>query len=77
MICVCIGTIVRLEIRYNGLKDSASDLKTQIAECKDDIEQLSEQLNEELDDEYVIKIAREKLNYCMPDEIIYYDISGK
>ncbi|MBE6631437.1 MAG: hypothetical protein E7623_01915 [Ruminococcaceae bacterium] len=76
IICVCIATIVRLEVRYNELEAEAQALKMQISAYEDEVEQLEGQLEQELDDEYVIRIAREKLNYCMPDEIMYYDNNG-
>ncbi len=76
-VCICIGTIVKLEINYNHLKSSAVELEAKIEDCRTDIEQLKTDLDGEIDDEYVIKIAREKLNYCMPDEIVFYGSSNK
>ena len=43
-----------------------------LEQLDDDVEQLRYLLKAPLDDEYKIRIAREKLGMCFPDEIIYY-----
>jgi len=44
-----------------------------VLDYEDEIEELKSKLAEPLDDDYVIKMAREKLGYHLPDEIIYYN----
>ena len=39
---------------------------------KDEIQRLEYMVDAPLDDEFKIRIAREKLGMCFPDEIIYY-----
>ena len=42
-----------------------------ILELKDDIQRLRYMVDAPLDDEFKIRIAREKLGMCFPDEIIF------
>jgi len=73
IIVVCIFTIVRLQIRFNELNESRKQLLREKEEYAEIIEQKSEELEKEYDDEYIIRIAREQLGYHLPDEIIYYN----
>jgi cell division protein FtsB len=43
-----------------------------IAQLKDDVQRLEYMVDAPLDDEFKIRIAREKLGMCFPDEVIYY-----
>ncbi len=43
-----------------------------IIELKNDIQRLEYMLEAPLDDEFKIRIAREKLGMCFPDELIFY-----
>ena len=43
-----------------------------IIELKNDIQRLEYMLDAPLDDEFKIRVAREKLGMCFPDEIIFY-----
>lgn len=71
-ICFCIVTIVKLQFEYNQLREEEKNLKAQIVKVEDNIERLENELAAPFDDEYVVRIAREKLNYCLPEEIIFY-----
>jgi len=35
------------------------------------IDELQNKLDTPFDDEYIIELAKEKLGYCLPDEIIF------
>ena len=43
-----------------------------VEKLKDDIQKLEYMVEAPLDDEFKIRIAREKLGMCFPDEIIFY-----
>ena len=43
-----------------------------IVELNDDIDRLEYLVEAPLDDAYKIRIAREKLGMCFPDEIVFY-----
>jgi len=73
IIVVCIFTIVRLQIQFNELNNQRKQLISQVNEYSDRLEQKTEQLEEPFDDEYIIRMAREKLGYHLPDEVIYYN----
>ena len=73
IIAVCVFTIVRLQIQFNGLNETRKQLPEQVKSYSDSIEKKSEELARPFDDDYIIRIAREKLGYHLPDEIIYYN----
>ena len=59
-------------MQYNEMmKDQKEDL-AYIEQLNDEIEELEYLLEAPLDDAYKIRIAREKLGMCFPDEIIFY-----
>ena len=61
-------------MRYNELKEEAVQLEIDIRELNNDIQQLRYMVEAPLDDEFKIRIAREKLGMCFPDEIIFYGV---
>ena len=69
----CIYMILRLQLQFNTLNDQKKELKQQVDDLRYTNEELQNELNAEIDEDYMIKIAREKLDYHMPDEIIYYN----
>lgn len=68
-----IVMIVQLQIQFNELQDEKDLLQESIDEYEEDISELRYQLDLPFDDDYVIKVAREKLNYHLPEEIIFYN----
>lgn len=73
LVVVCIITILRLQIQFNALNDEKKELEQQVMEVYDEIEEKQAEIDRPYDDEYVVRIAREKLGYHLPDEIIYYN----
>ena len=69
----CVGAILSLQFEYNRLQNKKNELAAQIAESRERINELQSALDEPFDDEYVIKYAREKLNYRLPEEIVFYN----
>ena len=59
-------------MQYNEAMDEREENEEYIADLKDDIQRLEYMVKAPLDDEFKIRIAREKLGMCFPDEIIYY-----
>lgn len=73
-IAVCgITAIVSFQMEYNRLKTTRDELAAQIALTEEHIEELQNALDEPFDDDYVIRFAREKLNYRLPEEIVFYN----
>ena len=76
-IVFCSVTIVVQQFEFNALTREKEQLSMKIDEYTKKVDELKEELDEPFDDEYVIKVAREKLNYRLPDEIIFYNDLAK
>ncbi|MBR7184359.1 MAG: septum formation initiator family protein [Clostridia bacterium] len=72
LVCTLI-LAARLLMEYNDLREEAALLRAEIEESSLHIEALQDQLEAPFDDDYVIKIAKEKLNLSLPQEIIFYN----
>lgn len=68
-----VVSIVKLQLEYNSLKMRRDVLAAEIQATSERIEMLQTTLDSPFDDEYIIKIAREKLNLRLPEEIVYYN----
>lgn len=72
-ICFCVLTLAAQQLRFTELREKESALNDEIASLEADIEDIEADLARPFDDEYVKKVARAKLNYHLPEEIIYYN----
>ena len=59
-------------LRYNKLMDEKREREAYANELAEKIDELEYLVEMPLDDEFKIRIAREKLGMCFPDEIIFY-----
>lgn len=59
-------------MRYNEIQENKAEREKHIARLNDDIDRLEYLVEAPLDDAYKIRVAREKLGMCFPDEIIYH-----
>ena len=59
-------------MKYNELKREKEVLKEQIEKEEQEIDKLNRDIAAPMDDEYIIRVAREKLNLYFPDETIFY-----
>ena len=59
-------------MQYNESMEKKAEKEEYIADLKDDIQQLRYMVDAPLDEEFKIRIAREKLGMCFPDEIVFY-----
>ncbi len=59
-------------MKYNKLLEEKTEKEEYIAELKENIDELEYLVEMPLDDEYKIRIARERLGMCFPDEMIFY-----
>lgn len=59
-------------MRYNKIMEEKAEKEAYIEELQNEIDELEYLVEMPLDDDYKIRIAREKLGMCFPDEIIYY-----
>lgn len=68
-----IITLVGVQIRYNNLLEEREKLNERIEDVQGSIDELQNKLNTPFDEDYIIALAKEKLGYCLPDEIIFYN----
>ncbi len=68
-----IITLVSIQIRYNNLEEEQQKLNERIEDVQGNIDELQNKLNTPFDNDYIIALAKEKLGYCLPDEIIFYN----
>ena len=59
-------------MKRNEAMEQIEEMDAEIVKLKDDIQELEYMLDAPLDDEFKVRIAREKLGMCFPDEIIFY-----
>ena len=59
-------------MRYNKIMEEKAEKEAYIEELQNNIDELQYWVDMPLDDTFKIRIAREKLGMCFPDEIIYY-----
>ena len=72
LIVASVFTIVGLQNKLNDLRADYEELEKMLVDYKDEVDELKHELESEIDDEYVAKIARERLGYHMPGEKIFY-----
>lgn len=63
---------LRSLMNYNKVMEEAKQREQKIEKLTDEIEQLEYLIDAPLDEDFKIRIAREKLGMCFPDEIIYF-----
>ncbi len=66
-------SVVELQFQYNDLKLERDMLKADVSNLEDVKEQLQNQLDTPIDDEYIIGVAEDKLSLRLPEEIIFYN----
>ncbi len=59
-------------MRYNEIEEQKKEKEEYILELSNNIDKLEYLVDAPLDDEYKIRVAREKLGMCFPDEIIFH-----
>ncbi len=65
-------------MKYNKIMEDKEKNQAYIAQLTDELEELRYLVDAPLDDAYKIRVAREKLGMCFPDEIIFYtEVNGK
>ena len=59
-------------MRYNRILEEQKNKEIYISQLNEKIDELEYLVEMPLDDEYKIRMARERLGMCFPDEIIFY-----
>lgn len=76
-IVFCTVTIIKMQFEFNNLKDDKAKVEEQIKSYELKIDELQARLEEDFDTEYIMRIAREKLNFRLPEEVIFYNDLSK
>lgn len=72
-----IVTIIQLSTEISELQDKLTEIRAQKEELTGDIDSLIDEIERPKDEEYIKRLARQSLNYYMPNEIVFYnDIAG-
>lgn len=64
-------------IKYNELQREKEALEQKLDEREAEVEKLEYLINCPVDYDYIVRVAKEKLNLYLPDEIIYHNDSNK
>ena len=59
-------------MKYNKIMEEKKEDEAYVEQLNDQIEELRYLVDAPLDDAYKIRVAREKLGMCFPDEIIFH-----
>ena len=59
-------------MKYNELQSQRKRLESEVADLEAEIDELQFLIDSPVDYDYIVRVAREKLNLYLPDEIIYY-----
>ncbi len=73
IIVLSIYLLINLRVRVNEQLESIESFGKLLDEQREKVAKLQYELDRPIDDEYIIEIAREKLNYHLPNEIIFYN----
>ena len=67
----CIMTLLSANAESEKLRAQCAELEGQISEYNELILSLENDLSATMDEDYIIKVAREKLNMRLPEEIVF------
>lgn len=66
-------TMVRLQLKYNDYKYEREQLRAEVDELQDRVDELQEIADADPDRDYIVDVAKEKLNLRLPEEVIFYN----
>ena len=69
--------LISLRGKIRDRREEYASLQQQILEQKLENKRMEETIGEELSDEEIASIARERLGYSLPGERVFIDITGK
>ena len=67
-----IGFFLWSIMKYNRIQDEKKDKELYLSQLNEKIDELEYLVDMPVDDEYKIRVARERLGMCFADEIIFY-----
>lgn len=66
-------SIVHLQLTFNEYRTQRDALKAEVDALQEKANALQNQMEAPVDEDYIIGIAKEKLNLRLPEEIIFYN----
>ncbi len=77
LICVYfLSIIITTQIEINSKEKQLFNVQGQVLSQQIENDELQRALDTDSEEEYIERVAREKLGYSLPDERIYVDMSG-
>lgn len=73
LIVVSLGMFVTGVMKYDELQGRKEELEKKVDAYEYEIEELRYLIDSPIDYDYIVRVAREKLNLHLPDEIVYYN----
>ena len=64
---------IKIQLEINELKEKKDTLEERKENYVFSIDKIQNDLNTPVDDDYIIRVAKEKLNLRLPEEIIFYN----
>lgn len=77
LLLVSVTAFVTGIMKYNELQREKDALENKVDEYEAEVEELEYLLDCPVDYDYIIRVAKEKLNLLLPDEIIYHNDSNE
>lgn len=72
ILVVLFISVVNMQLNLKELRERKAELAEQIADLRNDIEEIDYRLSEDVDATYIERYMREK-GYRFPDEILFYN----
>ena len=66
-------SVINLQVKLKDLRDQREELLETMEQRQDEIDKLELRIATPIDEEYIERVAREKLGYRMPNEVIFYN----
>ena len=76
IVVISLCTFVSGVMIYNANQERIKELKEQIADRREQVDELQFLIDSPIDFEYIVRIAREKLGLHFPDETIFHKDSN-
>lgn len=73
LIILCVFMIIKLQIEFNDLQEEKISIIEQNQQLNNDIARIQNDLDANLDEDHIVKAAKEKYNLRLPEEIIFYN----
>ena len=77
LVITAIATFTTALMKYSELQREKEALEDKVNEYEAEVEKLEYLIDSPVDYDYIVRIAKEKLNLYLPDEIIYNNDANK